>query len=183
MTVRDHGRALFTDMSLDPVRRMGVGAYLVIPSVLLESAALMINQAELQEQPVQRRFECTSSTTLEVETVIWALQDHCRRTTGHGPGKLQVYTDSQCISGLLKRRAELTARDFVCRGTGLPLRNASLYGRFYELHDKLDFGVIKLKGHTNRGSRDAVHEIFSYLDRQVRKALRLWMHEVRTQSY
>lgn len=182
MTVRDHSRALFTDMSLDPVRRMGVGAYLVIPSVLLEPAALMIKQAELLEPPVQRRFECTSSTTLEVETVIWALQDHCLRTTGH-KGKLRVYTDSQCISGLLKRRAELTARDFVRRGTGLQLRNASLYGRFYEFHDELDFEVIKLKGHTNRGSRDAVHEIFSYLDRQVRKALRLWMHEVRTQSY
>jgi len=181
--VRDHGRALFTDMSLDPVRRMGVGAYLVIPSVLLEPAALMIKQAELREQPVHRRFECTSSTTLEVQTVLWAVEDHCCRTTGPGPEKLQVYTDSQCISGLLKRRAELTARGFMCRGTGLPLRNASLYRRFYELHDELDFEVIKLKGHTSRCSRNAVHEVFSYLDRYVRKTLRLWMREVRPQSY
>lgn len=180
MTVRDRSRAFFADVSLDPVLRMGVGAYLVIPSVLLKSSSCLIEQSELPGRPVLRRFTCTSSTTLELQTVLWAREEHRSRTTAPGTEKLQVYSDSQCIAGLLKRRTALTSRCFRSGKTARLLRQASLYRRYYDLHDKLDFEVIKLKGQTNLGTRDAVLEVFFSLDKYVRKALRRWMHELRT---
>jgi len=54
-----------------------------------------------------------------------------------------------------------------------------LYRRFYELYDELEFEITKVKGHTSNFSRNAVLEVFSYLDRQVRKALRPWMGELK----
>jgi hypothetical protein len=180
VTVRDRSRALFADVSLDPVLRMGVGAYLVILSVLLKPSSCIIDQSELPGQPVLRRFTCTSSTILELQTVLWALEEHRSMTTAPGTEKLQVYSGSQCIAGLLKRRTELTSRCFRSGETARLLRNVSLYRRYYDLHDELDFEVIKLKGYTNRSSRDAVLEVFFCLDKYVRKALRRWMHELRT---
>jgi len=157
---------------------MGVGAYLVVPAALLETSSRSIVCAELAEQPVLRRFEGASSTTLEVQTVLWALEDHRTVSAGLVPGNLQVYSDSQCIAGLLKRRTGLTDRGFRGRGTDRQLRNASLYRRFYELYDELEFEITKVKGHTGHFSRNAVQEVFSYLDRQVRKTLRLWLEEL-----
>jgi ribonuclease HI len=157
---------------------MGVGAYLVVPAALLETSSRSIVCAELAEQPVLRRFEGASSTTLEVQTVLWALEDHRTVSAGLVPGNLQVYSDSQCIAGLLKRRTGLTDRGFRARGTDRELRNASLYRRFYELYDELEFEITKVKGHTSHFSRNAMQEVFSYLDRQVRKALRLWLEEL-----
>ena len=72
----------------------------------------------------------------------------------------------------------MTDRGFRGRGTDRQLRNASLYRRFYELYDELEFEITKVKGHTGHFSRNAVQEVFSYLDRQVRKTLRLWLEEL-----
>ena len=157
---------------------MGVGAYLVVPVALLETSSCSIACAELAERPVLRRFEGTSATTLEVQTVLWALEEHRTVSAGLVPGNLQVYSDCQCIAGLLKRRTGLTARGFRGRGVDRQLRNAALYRRFYELYDELEFEITKVKGHLSHSSCNAVQDVFSYLDRQVRKALRLWMDEL-----
>ena len=72
----------------------------------------------------------------------------------------------------------MAAKGFKSRRTDRPLRNAALYRRFYELHDELDFEVTKVNGHTRRDSRNAVQGVFAYLDRSVRKSLRLWIGEL-----
>ena len=178
MKVRDDRSALFIDSSADPVRRIGVGAFLVAPASLVEPFSPIHERREIIHHPVLRRFEGTSSTTLEVQTVLWALEEYRITSADSGQGKLRIYSDSQCIAGLLKRRPELAAKGFRSRGTDRRIRNAALYCRFYELHDELAFEVTKVKGHSCRNSRDAVQKVFSCLDRQARKELRTWVQEL-----
>jgi ribonuclease HI len=166
--------ALFTDVSVNPRRKLGVGAYLALPASFIEVSPHSIEISALVERLVVRRFNDTSSTQLEVRTVLWAMED-LKFTE---PAKLRVYSDSQCVAGLLRRRNRLRASGFVSRGSNRLLKNASLYRKFYEFHDKLGFEVIKVAGHISASSHDTVHRIFSFVDRKVRKALNLWIDEL-----
>ncbi|TFH03305.1 MAG: hypothetical protein E4H06_04650 [Methanosarcina sp.] len=56
--------------------------------------------------------------------------------------------------------------------THCPIRNAALYRTFYEFYDQLGFEIIKVPGHTRTSSRDTVDQVFSILDKEVRKALK-----------
>ena len=94
-----------------------------------------------------------------------------------GPALLRLYCDSQCIAGLPGRRAALEAQRYVSRAAGRQLQNAALYRAFYELHDQLGFEIIKVAGHTRTASRDTVQRIFSYIDKEARRSLRLWMQD------
>ena len=88
-----------------------------------------------------------------------------------------MYTDSQCVAGLLGRRAGLTGGDFLVRRSGRPLAQAPLYRAFYNAYDQLGFQLVKVPGHARADSHGTVQRIFSYVDREVRKALTLWMEE------
>ncbi len=166
-----HEVALFTDVSLDPLRKQGIGGYLILPASFLSLPLKDITKADVSGRLVLRKFENTSSTQLEVQTVLWALGECHREQKASGIEKILVYTDSQCVAGLLKRRPGLEAGGFVSKRTNTLLKHAALYRRFYELYDELGFEVIKVAGHTRSSSRDTVHRIFSYLDQGVRKAL------------
>ena len=207
--------ALFTDVSLNPRLKLGVGCYLLVPDSFLEVSPQNIERTEVAERLILRRFDAASSAELEVRTALWAFED-CRdkwiasdiprgfatgsvskynektipcieiscglaggslQLKASGPLKLRLYTDSQCIAGLLKRRTGLEANRFLSRKTNLLLKNAFLYRTFYEFHDELGFEVTKVKGHTPSCSRDAVHSMFSSIDREARKALKLWINE------
>ncbi len=163
--------ALFTDVSLNPELKLGVGAYLALP------ASLRIERSEVVARLKVRRFEDTSSTKLEIQTVLWALEEYRKGSKILEPGKLYLYSDSQCVSGLLKRRPGLLAGGFLSKRTNRPLRNSPLYRAFYAFHDELGFEVIKVEGHSPSRPHDSVHRIFSFVDKKVRKALRLWMEE------
>jgi predicted GIY-YIG superfamily endonuclease/ribonuclease HI len=163
--------ALFTDVSLNPGLKLGVGAYIAIP------ASFLIERSEVAARLKVQRFEDTSSTKLEIQTVLWALEEYRTGPKIPGHGKLYLYSDSQCISGLLKRRPGLLAGSFLSQKTNRPLRNAPLYRAFYEFHDELGFEVIKVAGHSRPLPRDRAHRIFSFVDKEVRKTLRLWMAE------
>lgn len=164
--------AIFTDVSLDPRQKLGVGAYLVLP------ASLIIESSEVVDRIKVQRFEDTSSTKLEIQTVLWALEEYQKRPKTSKLGKLYLYTDSQCISGLIKRRTGLLANNFISKSTKLPLRNFSLYQAFYKFHDELGFEVIKVKGHSRSSLKDNIQHIFSFVDKEARKALRLWKDEL-----
>jgi len=164
--------ALFTDVSLNPGRKLGVGACLVLP------ASLLIEKSEVADRVKVRRFEDTSSTKLEIQTVLWALEEYRNGPEMPGPGKLYLYSDSQCVSGLLKRRPGLFAGDFLSKRSKRPLRNSTLYRAFYEFHDELGFEVIKVRGHSRTRPNDSAHRIFSFVDKEARKALRLWTVEL-----
>ena len=169
--------ALFTDVSLNPMLKLGIGCYLLVPDSFLEVSPQNIERTEVVQRLIMRRFEAVSSTALEVRTALWAFEDCRDKLKASGPLKLRLYTDSQCIAGLLKRRTGLEANRFLSGKTNLLLKNASLYRTFYEFHDALGFEVTKVKGHTRSCSRDTIHSIFSLIDREARKTLRLWIKE------
>ena len=165
--------ALFTDVSVNPKLRLGVGAYFAVPASFVDVSCI-IEKSEIADRINVQRFENTSSTKLELQTVLWALQEQQKVCKG----RLRVYSDSQGVFGLLKRRQCLIAEDFISRSTNRPLRNAPLYRSFYELHDALGFEIVKVKGHTRAHSHDTVRRIFSCVDMKARKALRMWMDEL-----
>jgi len=169
--------ALFTDVSLNPQRRLGVGACLLVPASLLHSAPDAIERDEILALLRFMRVSDTSSTKLEVQTVLWALEECRMEFNGSAPRNLQLYTDSQCVVGLLGRRAGLEAKNFVAGRSGQPLANASLYQAFYAVQDQLGFELTKVVGHSRAVSHNSVQRIFSYVDKAVRRELRLWLGE------
>lgn len=169
--------ALFADVSLNPKLKLGLGAYLVIPSSFLEIPPGRIIRPKLVEQIRLRRFEVTSSTKLEVQTLLWALEDFQKESSGSMSGTLDVYSDSQCVTGLLRRRSQLEINGFCSKGTNRLLKNGCLYRKFYEFHDTIGFEVMKVTGHSRSCSHDSIHRIFSFVDKEARKALKLCMKD------
>jgi ribonuclease HI len=174
--------ALFTDVSLNPKLKLGVGAYLLVPALFLEVSPHSIERPEVTERLVFRRFECTSSTTLEVQTVLCALEGYRNGLKSSESVKLQIYSDSQCVTGLLRRRLGLVANDFLGKRASRQLKNACLYRRFYEFYDELGFEIIKVAGHTRSCSHNTVNRIFSLVDKNVRKIFNLWMRDFEVNS-
>jgi len=166
--------ALFTDVSLDTGHKCGVGVYLFIPVSFFREKTHSINKEDITEKLIIRRFENTSSTRLEVQTVLWALDEIEKTVPKHSLMTLQVYTDSQCVAGLQGRRSRLNCCNFLSKKTGQPLKNADLYRTFYELNDKMRFSVTKVSGHTPASSRNTIHHIFACVDQEARKALKSW---------
>ena len=167
--------ALFTDVSLNPTLKLGFGAYLVIPSSFLEIPPERIIRSDLVEQIRLRRFEVTSSTKLEVQTLLWALEDFQKELSGSRFGTLDVYSDSQCVTGLQRRRSQLEMNGFCSKGTNRTVTNACLYRKFYEFNDTIGFEVIKVTGHSRSCSHDSIHRIFSFVDKEDKNALKLCM--------
>ncbi len=163
--------ALFTDVSLNPQLRLGVGGYLLVHVSYLENEPDSIEQGDVSKRLKFKSFAETSSTALEVQTVLWALENTREEIAGSVIGTLYIYTDSKCVAGLLSRRANLEKGNFIAKRSGRPLANASLYRKFYAAFDQLGFQLIKVSGHSRFRSHDTIHRIFSYVDREVRNAL------------
>lgn len=159
---------VFSDVSVDPRLKTGFGAYLAIT----ESDLGMIGVAEnaIVEMIKVRQFLSTSSTQLEIETLLWALRDI-------SVSNITVYTDSQGIVDLPRRRTALEQSGFTTAGKNRVLNHAALYRAFYRLHDELGFELAKLKGHGKRDDKSRLDEIFSYVDRTARKALRAYLQQ------
>jgi ribonuclease HI len=150
---------LFTDGSVHTTFRKGVGGYLMIEN--LESP---LEQAE--DTICLKSFENTSSTELELRTLLWALDEIENLTEG-----FKIYTDSQNIAGLLDRRKRLEQKEFQ-NSSGNALKHAEIYQEFFQLADELNFEVIKVKGHSRKNEKTKLEIIFSLLDRATRKELR-----------
>ncbi len=86
--------------------------------------------------------------------------------------KVYLYTDCQCIVGLLSRREKLEANNFISKNKRNPLANLDLYKEFYKLSDQVNLKVVWLKGHTTGYSLTLEEKNFSFLDKAVRKYLR-----------
>jgi ribonuclease HI len=175
--------ALFTDVSVNPQCKLGIGGYLLVPASFLDTELHGIERSELSAWIKIKRFDETSSTKLEVQTVLWALEDSWEELTGSASVSLKIYTDSQCVAGLMGRRSGLEESDFIAKRSGRELTNADLYRKFYAAHDLLGFQLIKVQGHSNAGSHDSVQRIFSFVDREVRKAFALWIDDMKHQHY
>ena len=150
---------LFTDGSVNTLTKIGYGSYLSVFGLELS--------LDLLKQHIQvRRFENTSSTRLELQTLLWALKEvqpfEC---------KVILYTDSQNIIGLQGRRNRLEQNNYYSK-KNKRLNNYKLYQDFYKLTDQLDCSFIKVSGHMVSPQKDEIDRIFTLVDRASRNALR-----------
>ncbi len=150
---------LFTDGSVDPRSKVGYGAYLAVGTggIFLESLGASVKV---------KRFEQTSSTKLELQTVLWALGEVC--PLGR---RVMVYTDSQNIIGLQGRRDRLEQNEYRSK-KNKRIRNYELYQEFYRMADLMDCTFIKVRGHKVSSQKDEIDKLFTMVDRASRNALR-----------
>lgn len=150
---------LFTDGSVDVKSKIGFGAYLFL-------SKRGATKEELKEQVKVIRFENTSSSKLELQTLLAALND-----TTEQDRKILVYTDSQNITGLIRRRNRFEKNNYLNKSNEL-IKNHELYKSFFAITDKLNCDFIKVRGHQPSRSKDEIHTIFGVVDKAARFALR-----------
>jgi len=150
---------LFTDGSVNTKSKIGFGAYLAVRD---DDRAL----DDLKTEVKIKRFEKTSSTKLELQTLLWALSDvqaqNCR---------VILYTDSQNIIGLPGRRDRLEKNNYYSN-KNRRLNNFELYQEFYREIDQLDCEFVKIKGHMASKQKNRIESIFTLVDRASRIAVR-----------
>ncbi|MDX1810104.1 MAG: RNase H family protein [Sulfurospirillaceae bacterium] len=150
---------LFTDGSVDPRKNIGFGAYLLVS----EDDDYDIS---LKQNIKIKKFEVTSSTKLEIETLLWALKEIHPQV-----GALVVFTDCQNILGLHARREKLEAHDYMT-SKNKKIANHELYREFYKITDTLKCRFMKVKGHKPKDDKDDIDKFFTLVDRASRNALR-----------
>lgn len=157
---------LFIDGSVDILSKLGYGAYLAVTETDL-----------VQDSPRAcvkvQCFENTSSTRLELQTLLWAV-----REIPASVDTLTVYTDSQTIIGLHERREYLERNNYLSKNNRL-LTNTDLYQAFFRITDQFNCTFVKVRGHQLSSGKDAVDRLFTLVDRASRSALR---KEVRRKS-
>jgi len=150
---------LFADGSLNTQSDIGYGAYLAV-------SERGFSLDPLRTRVKVKRFEHTSSTKLELQTLLWALSDI--QASGR---KVLVYTDSQNIMGLQGRRDRFEQNDYRSKKKKR-LNNYELYQEFYRLIDQLDCELVKVRGHQVSNQKDDIDRLFTLVDRAARNALR-----------
>ena len=150
---------LFTDGSVNTKSKNGFGAYLAVSDIDLPFD-LIKSQVKL------KRFEDVSSTKLELQTLLWALN-----IIKEDFNKIIVFTDSQNIVGLVGRRAKLEQNNYYSKNKKR-LNNFELYQEFYKIIDKLDCEFIKVCGHKSSNKKSEIDKIFSIVGKASRSALR-----------
>lgn len=150
---------LFIDSSVSPQEKIGFGAFLFLDEK-------NISLEEMRKNIKIKRFENTSSTKLELQTFLWALDEINDKDI-----IIEVYTDCQNIIGLQDRRKKLEKNNFHSLA-GKLMNNHELYKDFFEKIDKLNLIFIKVKGHKKNSLKDEIDTIFNLVDKASRNALR-----------
>lgn len=113
-----------------------------------------------------KKFTNTSSTKLELESLLWAL-----KKIDLGDDELVVFTDCQNILGLQDRREKFEKNNYLTAKNKL-IANHELYKEFYKITDVLQCQFIKVKGHKPKNDKDNIDMFFSLVDKASRNALR-----------
>lgn len=150
---------LFTDSSVNPQEKIGFGSFLIIEDENLSFE-------NLKKTIKTKKFENTSSTKLELQTLLWALDEIENKNY-----LIEVYTDCQNIINLKDRREKLEKNEYKS-SQGKLINNHELYKLFFEKSDKLDLVFIKVKGHKKNSLKDEIDTIFNLVDKASRNALR-----------
>jgi len=143
---------------VNPQKKIGFGSYFLYQDT---------DTIETAKENIQtKKFIDTSSTKLELEVLLWALEDVLLLNK-----EIYVYTDCQNILGLESRREKLESNNYKS-SKGKLLNNHELYQQFYKKIDKLNCTFIKVKGHKPSKEKDEIDDLFTLVDRASRDALR-----------
>jgi ribonuclease HI len=151
---------LFTDGSVNPQKRIGFGAYLLLNEDELLSTTLS------KDDVTTKRFEDTSSSKLELEAMLWALNEVSVENS-----KVIIFTDCQNIIGLKDRRERFEKNNYRSKKKAL-IKNHALYKEFYILTEKIECEFVKVKGHKKSEEKSMIDKIFTLVDKAARDSLR-----------
>jgi len=152
---------LFCDGSVNPQKKIGFASYFIYTQN---------DTIELAKDNIKtKKFENTSSTKLELEGLLWALDD--KKLIGEN---ITIYTDCQNILGLGQRREKLESNNYKTT-TGKILKNHTLYKQFYEKMDTLNCTFVKVKGHKPSQDKDNIDKLFTLADKASRNSLREYL--------
>lgn len=154
---------IFIDGSVNNQLKFGYGAYLVV-------SELVISLRSPENTVKVRRFEQTNSTRLELQTLLWALDETNVLANDHGLA-LTVYTDSQNIIGLPGRRTRLEESNYFSSKNN-QLNNYELYQEFYRLNSSLTCEFVKVIGHQPSSKKYEIDKLFSLVDQASRRSMR-----------
>jgi len=154
---------VFTDGSVNTKLKVGYGAYFV-------ASGLNVSIDSLKDSVKVKRFVQTSSTKLELQTLLWALGGIVASNNGSDM-VLTVYTDSQNIISLPGRRDRLELRNYFS-SKNKRLNNYELYQEFYGLTSRLNCWFVKVAGHQVSSKKDKIDKLFALVDQASRRALR-----------
>lgn len=154
---------IFTDGSVNSQLKVGYGAYLVVPCL-----GMTVNT--MKDRVEVKRFEQTNSTKLELQTLLWALNEMLSLAREDAMS-LTVYTDSQNIVSLPDRRRRLEQSNYFSRNNKR-LANYELYQEFYRLTSSLNCRFVKVAGHLASGKKGEIDKLFGLVDQASRRALR-----------
>ncbi len=143
---------LLSDCSVDPKSNVGYGAYLFIEDI-------KNSLEELKSKVKLKRFENTTSTKLELQTLLWALNE-----IEYLNFEVIVFTDSQNILSLPKRRIRFEKNNYKSKRNKL-LANSALYQEFFRITDRMNCTFVKVQGHKPSKYKDGI-------DKASRSALR-----------
>jgi len=155
--------SLFTDGSVHCESELGYGAYLIVAK---QDYPLDVCQNSIKV----KRFEHTSSTKLELQTLLWAFED----IMAEGNTKadtLTIYTDCQNIISLPDRQVRLEKTQYLNSKNQL-LKHHFLYQEFYQFTSKVSCTFIKMKGHQRANQKNVLERVFGLVDKASRQALR-----------
>mgnify|MGYP000485748503 CR=1 FL=1 len=154
---------LFTDASVNTLLKVGYGAYLVVYD---QSTSIY----KLKECVKTKRFEQTSSTKLELQTLLWSLNE-IMNLAGNSDITITIYSDSQNIIGLPDRRSSLEQNHYLTSKNKL-LNNCELYQEFYRITSLVKCKLVKVSGHQATSKKDTIDKLFALVDKASRRALR-----------
>jgi len=150
---------LFTDGSVNPKQNIGFGAYLHVE----ENA---VYRESLKDNLKVKKFYNTSSTKLEIDTILWALNE-----IDTNDKELIIFTDCQNILSLSARREKFEKNDYLTK-KDKKITNHELYKRFFKITDTIKCQFIKVKGHKPKNDKDDIDKFFTLVDKASRNALR-----------
>ncbi|WP_263832676.1 ribonuclease HI [Sulfurospirillum oryzae] len=150
---------LFSDGSVNTQTHVGFGAYVIVH----EDAPFDAHSALHVKV---KAFTQTSSTKLELQTLLWALEEV--KVFGK---PIIIHTDSQNIIGLETRRERFERNGYETKQKRVH-EHAKLYQAFYAMMDSVECSLVKVKGHKLTCKKDEVDRYFTLVDRAAREALR-----------
>jgi ribonuclease HI len=158
-----HHLKIFTDASVNTRLKVGYGAYLVVTN-------LATSITTLRSKLKIKRFEQTSSTKSELQTLLCALNEIIV-LFDENDFTLAIYTDSQNIIGLPRRQSGLEQSHYYS-SKNKRLNNYEMYQEFYRLTSSVTYKLVKVTGHQASNNKDDIDRLFSLVDKASRRALR-----------
>jgi ribonuclease HI len=164
---------IYTDASFNKTKEIAVVGFLIFTNSS-EHKNNDTQAAIYQERIIQEKNNIRS----ELRGFIFALE-FLKDNPGWNQKEMSIniYNDCQNITNLMSRRNRLEEKSFMSIRSGKLLENADLYKIFYQLNEIFNPNIIWVKGHTPEKNRTFVNENFSYLDKLVRKKLRMTTKE------